>query len=497
VIQSALFHRAKLAIREGCSKDYALFQKDLQQILKDFPRGRLADSALYQLASYHLDRYRDLEDPQDLQIALELFAQLRKNYPYREAHIDSSWFKPALALYTRGDPKELQQAATLLHELEKARPNGPLHLAALFWLGRIAAETGQDQEARGYFEAIIGEFPYDYYATRARMHLHVGNQAARQFSPDLQTTEELKANFQHSQDQRPPLTEKSPYHVRLQAALHSGLYYRSLRSYIDFRNKEFPASRLESIPLERLDQGNRLTHVALLLALRQDALAATDTPPDPRNRLAVANTLSKFKSPSWPFGDWPLVVYISGAVDRPYEVKSKIQTDPGFLAVAYPKTFGPLIGRYSGPDLPGAFLYAVIRHESAFETTALSPAGALGLFQFTPRTFNVLDKRYHVLRIRGTKSREEFLLNPDDSIYLGALWFRKELLPSQGHNLLWALMEHNAGNPAVEEWKSKWRRWGRIGDYEFMIDSVRFGETRAFVRRVVNAYWIVQAAGLY
>jgi soluble lytic murein transglycosylase-like protein/TolA-binding protein len=493
VIQEALLHRVKVAIREGCTKDYARFQKDLQQILKDFPQGRIADDALDRLASYYLDQYSDTDNLQDLIAAQKLFKQLRDNFPNREEHIDFSWFKPAMALYATKNP---EKATALLKELEEARANGPLHLAAVFWLGRMAAEAGKEHEARSYFETIIRECPYNYYATRARMHLHLGNQAARQFGPDDKTLEELNANFQRSRDQRPFLIEKSPYHLRLQAATRSGLYYWSLRSYIDFRLKEFPSRRLETIPLEKLDQANRLPHVALLLALRQDALAAAETPPDPRNRLAVAGSLSEFKSQDWPLGDWPMVFCISSATDRPYDVMSKIQNDPGYLAIAYPKTFGRLIAEHSNPKVPGALLYAV-SHESAFEPTFLSPAAAQGLFKFTPKTFDVLDERYHVLRKRKKSSREEFLFNPEDSFYLGALWFQKELMPSQDNNLLWALMEHNAGKAAVEEWKRKWQRRGRIGDYEFMLETVRFPETQSFVRSVANTYWIVSAAGLY
>ena len=488
VIQEALFLRAQIAIREGCSKDYALFQKDLRQIIKDFRQGRRADSALNQLASYHLDRYRDLEEPKDLEMGLQLFAQLRQDYRYREGFIDSSWFKPAMALYTRGGPAGLQQAATLLRELEKARPHGPMHLAALFWLGRIAEESDRAEESKKYFNTIINESPYNYYATRSRMHLNLGKRAARQSDPDDKTMEALHAAYQYSQTQRPSPTGNSAYHRRLQAAVQSGLYYRSLRSYIDFRHQEFPSSRLESIPLDGLDQAHRLSGIVLLLALRQDALAAADTPPTAANRLAVAKTLSEFNSPTWPFGDWPLVIYLTGAAD---------QNDPGYLAVAFPKTYKALIDKYSAADLPGAFLYAVIRHESAFETTALSPAGALGLLQFMPRTFNVLNSRYKVLKKKGKTSREEFLLNAEDSIYLGALWFRKELFPRQDDDFLYALMEHNAGLPAVREWKRKWQRWGKLGDYEFMIETVRFAETRTFVRAVANTYWIVQAAGIY
>jgi soluble lytic murein transglycosylase len=226
-------------------------------------------------------------------------------------------------------------------------------------------------------------------------------------------------------------------------------------------------------------------------------MAAIDTPPTPRNRLIVAETLGNLNAPEWPHGDWPLVIYICGAGDRRYEVKRKIQNEPGYLAIAYPKIFGGLIAKYSGADLPGAFLYAVIRHESAFVTTALSPAGALGLFQFTGRTFDILNKRYHLLQDRKKSSREEFLLNVSDNFYLGSLWFRKELLRTQKNNLLWALMEHNAGYKAVQAWKEKWQDWGRADDYEFMVETVPYAETRTFTRGVINTYSIVEAAEIY
>ena len=326
----------------------------------------------------------------------------------------------------------------------------------------------------------------------------MGNRASKQLELDEETQNELKTKFLQSKNQHSVLSEKSAYHRRLEATIHSGFYHRVLRGSIDCRNKYFPSQRLESISLEKLDEYQRLPYVVLMLALRQDALAAVDTPAVIGNRLEVARALSDLRSPDWPQGDWPLVIYISGAAGRPFEVRSKTQNDPGYLAIAYPKTFEPLIKKYSKEfKLPEAFLYAVIRHESSFFTSALSPAGALGLFQFIPSTFDGLDKSWNLLRERGKNSREEFLLNANDNIYLGARWFRQEILPKQGGNILFALMEHNAGPKAVKEWQGTWQRQDRIEDYEFMIETVRFAETRSFVRGVLNSYWIVQAAGIY
>lgn len=512
VVQESLFLQGRMAKREGpegCLKDISLFQTNMQQIFNEFPQGDRADDALYMLASHHLELYCDLKNTQDLEKGRELFAKLRKDYPDRDQYIDCSWFKPAMALYARGEPEDLRQAMTYLQELEEARPTGPLHLAALFWLGRMAAESGQDERARAYFFTIIKECPYDYYAIRARLHLNLGKQASKQLELDAKTKEELKVKFHQSKNLRYDLSEKSVYHRRLEATINSGFYHRVLRGSIDCRNQYFPKQRLESISLEKLDEYQRLPHVIITLALRQDALVAVDTPAVIKNRLEVAKALSDLQSPDWPGGDWPLAVYISGASDLPFylsdatglpfEVNSKVQNDPGYLAIAYPKPFGPLIKNYSKEfNLSEAFLYAVIRLGSAFSTTFLEPtSGALGLIPFIPPTFKDLDGRWHLLKEKGKSSMEEFLLDANDNIYLGARWFQQEKLFKENQNILFALMAHHAGEPAVRKWQGTWQHQGRIEDYEFMIDTVRFIGTQSFVRSALNSYWIVQAADIY
>jgi len=57
-------------------------------------------------------------------------------------------------------------------------------------------------------------------------------------------------------------------------------------------------------------------------------------------------------------------------------------------------------------------------------------------------------------------------------------------------------MEHNAGYPAVKEWKDSWEKTGRIQDVEYMLETVRYGQTRILVRKVLTDISIMQATGL-
>ena len=452
---------------------------------------------MHQLALYHLDLYAETGNEAHLAEGLRFYERLRQMFPEREEFLDSSWFRPALYLYGYGGQEKIPQAFALLEELERQRPNGPLHLAALFWLGRLSEEQGKAQEARAFFNQIIVASRYDYYAIRARLHLQRGSQASQELHPDDHTQEELRQAFARSKRQDIPFDGDSDYHKRLREALQSDLYAQVLRSHMDLKKQHFSTRRLETIALQELDQAQMVPDVALLLSLRLDARAAVDVPPTVSNRLATAKALGNFASPDEPSGDWPLVVYLTGASDKPPAVRAKTQQDERYLTVSYPAAFAGFITTYRDTVIPAAFIYSVIRHESAFSPTTLSPSGALGLFQFMEATFEDLDKSWHILQERKKSSREDCLLDPDCSIYLGARWFREKLLPRRGGNYAWALMDHNAGPGAVAGWEARWKGVNKAKDYEYMLETVPFPETRGLVRRVLTSWWIVQAAGLF
>ena len=508
LVQAALLLQAKMYIREGCPQNPEEFFKTLEELGSRFPGGRLADNALYQQAIYCLYRYWDRREEPDFYRSIRLFQSIRR-FQDRDDYLDASWFWPAMAHYSRQAEGDREKAVRLLQELEKARPNGPFHLRALFWLGRLAEDAGDQARAGQYFHQIIQEMPYSYYGIRARLHLSAGPAASRQFWVDDQTDKQLAAAMRQGQaavTDGLSLTADSPYHLRLQTALRSRLYYRSLRAFIAIKrgNETLRDQRCENLPLADLDRFHLLAPTAILLSLRQDARAAFSRNPIPDNRLKIATAIRFLPKddPAEPYGDWPLVIYLTEAEDRPFAERAKVQKDPRFLALAYPKVLKPMVMKYSQQfgqryPVPPELLYAMMRHLSAFYPLAFSSDKAMGLFQFSRTTFDGLDNKWNVKAEKNKRSPEDFLFDPDASIYLAARFFGEELLPRYQGDQAYSLLDYIAGIGAVREWQHQWRRIDRETDYEYLVETTPYPKAAALVRQVMTAGSVVRAAGLY
>jgi soluble lytic murein transglycosylase-like protein len=112
--------------------------------------------------------------------------------------------------------------------------------------------------------------------------------------------------------------------------------------------------------------------------------------------------------------------------------------------------------------LPAALLKAIMHVESAFEPTAVSPKGAVGLMQLMPQTAQQL--------------AVENLLNVEANIEAGARYLRmlSELFDG---NMVQALAAYNAGPNAVKKYG------GQIPPY---------AETQLYVRKVLSLYFVYQ-----
>ncbi len=488
VIQAALLERGIIWNREGKGRDPQKFLDDMLRLIEEFPDSLLADDALYQIARYF--EYAD-----DVPNALDYYRRLRE-FTGENDWSSSAVFRPAMLLYGRGQTGDREQASALLQELADRPEDEIFRLLALFWLGRIHEESGDAAAAGRYFQQIIDEAPYDYYAIRARMHLERGNAAKTQLWPSA----EIQAAFaeEHRRSSLPDdIASDSPYHARLRDALNTGLYAAACAADRQLRER-FPSERQETLSLHDLDRQGLLTHLTLLLALRQDAFAARDRDKNSANLLRLAYAVGHIG------GDWPMAMELVFSGGQTPNAAGQLRREPQYLRVAYPALFRDQIHSASQEfQVMPELLYGIMRRESLFSSSALSPRGALGLFQFVPRTFERLNQRWELVAQSRAASKEAFLMNPDTSIRLGARWCRDELLKRYTTKkygeaaLLFALMDHNAGYPVVKEWFARWTNEGRANDIEYMLDTARFGETRMFARHVLTDMILVKAAGIF
>ena len=133
-------------------------------------------------------------------------------------------------------------------------------------------------------------------------------------------------------------------------------------------------------------------------------------------------------------------------------------------------------------DLDPAWLFAVIRQESAFITDARSPAGALGLMQIMPATGR------HIAKALKTKFLGRAgLLQAETSVRFGSTYLRMLLDRLDDHPVL-ATAAYNAGPHNVDRWRTE----DQAVPADVWIENVPFHETREFLRRVL-AYTAIYA----
>jgi soluble lytic murein transglycosylase len=134
-------------------------------------------------------------------------------------------------------------------------------------------------------------------------------------------------------------------------------------------------------------------------------------------------------------------------------------------------------------DLDPALVAAVIYAESRFVDGRTSGAGAEGLMQITPATAHDIAQRSG-----GTRFETSDLHDPQVNIAYGT-WYLRHLLDRYGDDEVLALAAYNGGQGNVDKWIA--REAGR--DRQLTIDAIPFPETRAYVRKVLEARGQYQA----
>jgi len=143
--------------------------------------------------------------------------------------------------------------------------------------------------------------------------------------------------------------------------------------------------------------------------------------------------------------------------------------------IAYPLAFREEVAanaRLCG--MPQSLVYAVIRAESNYYPSALSPAGAVGLMQVMPATAAA------VARGEDKHHPEDLLTSPSTNIRLGVRHLKDLLKLYDGDQVL-AIAAYNAGSGNVSRWLKTFGKMPR----ELFIENIPFPETREYVKKVL------------
>ncbi|MFI5317317.1 MAG: transglycosylase SLT domain-containing protein [Myxococcota bacterium] len=151
--------------------------------------------------------------------------------------------------------------------------------------------------------------------------------------------------------------------------------------------------------------------------------------------------------------------------------------------LAWPRAFGEWVtGATREFSFDPALVWAIMREESAYRAQVSSPAGALGLMQLMPPTAG---------RVAGeiglTGFVAERLYDPETNIRLGTFYLRSLIERFDGSRPL-AIASYNAGPEAVGRWLEK----DSSVKPDAFVESVTYGETRRYLRRVLRSYRIYQ-----
>jgi len=133
--------------------------------------------------------------------------------------------------------------------------------------------------------------------------------------------------------------------------------------------------------------------------------------------------------------------------------------------------------------LDPALIAAVIYAETKFDPRT-SSAGALGLMQILPATADFIARRSG-----GARFTTADLATPEINVAYGS-WYLRYLLDRYGGDELEALAAYNGGLANVDGWVARARARGR----GLALADIPFGETRAYVRRVMTVQLEYRAA---
>ncbi len=304
--------------------------------------------------------------------------------------------------------------------------------AALFYLGRLAAKSGEEPAALSWYRFLVHRYPNYYYSFVARGELRALE--ARRVQPSRQVDDFLASIRFAERPLQADLTPDTTTSKRLE------------------RSRLLARAGLDTWAESELRFAARNGGQPWPLALELAEMASRDGAPD-RALRQIKNVLPGY-----------LFMPREGAPQR-------------FWRMAFPLPYYPLIVKYSAQVGLDPFLVAaLIRQESEFNPRAVSVSKAIGLMQVMPASGRELARQ---IPVRGFRTSQ--LTTPEINIRLGTFYFRR-LLDSCSGKMEDALAAYNAGRSRV----TLWRGWGPFEDINEFAETIPFAQTRDYVQIILR-----------
>jgi soluble lytic murein transglycosylase len=149
--------------------------------------------------------------------------------------------------------------------------------------------------------------------------------------------------------------------------------------------------------------------------------------------------------------------------------------NPRLLRIAYPFPYRDLIVKQAtSRGIDPHFMVALIRQESAFNPTATSAAGAMGLMQVMPTTGRGLARTLGIKRFKTS-----MLHDPEINVRMGAR-FLADMMKTWKNRPDYVLAAYNAGPTRM----ARWAHFPEAADPDLFLERIPYDETRDYVRVV-------------
>jgi soluble lytic murein transglycosylase len=390
-------------------------QRIVAQMETRFPQSPWLAEALYSSGNMYMLR-------REYATAVEYYSTLATRFPANTnaaaAHWRAGWLSYRQGLYS--------DASRLFDEQIRLYPSATETAAALYWRGRLyEMQDHKPAMAAANYRTLIRAYQHYFYAQMARQRLTA-----------LGNTQ--------------PVAE--PQLDRIQAPA------------VPILQESFPADS------PHLAKARLLANAGLNDYIAQEI--AADPGSSSWSALAEAQIYASYGE----------TFRAMRALKRalPYAATAPIQSIPlAYWRILFPQPWWETIQAESARNnLDPCLVASLIRQESEFNPSAISPANAYGLMQLLPSAGKSIAREEGISHFQTYQ-----LFDPATNIRLGTRYLRKTL-DKFGGMTEYALAAYDAGDDRVRDWQA-------AGPYQGMdefVESIPFTETREYVEAILRNY---------